>query len=1043
MTATTSRKSLRCGLAILCSLLTMTTMSRAAVPSQQILPNTLVPLNLPASSAAQAATYLGNMTGRRPDVGNCDGLIVGPLKGTYTPEQFWIELIKPYCPVVYRRERVLDAPPAIDPDPAGDLEFEFNIPRTSRVVALHELSRQAEGLLLGYLSNDREEELELIGPIIGRMSLKRAAGMIVGSNLAFRWVEPTMVSIEPRRDVRLIPIADMRSCLCNFGLPELRPPLSEHVTVIDSRLSELGEYTDSAVAVMDRKHIDETGASSIPELLQYVSQTAFTRGAGYRLSGAQFAELRGLGAENTLVLLNGRRAYASAADLFASAFDLNAIPLTAVERIEISFDSPSLVHGTDAIGGVVNIVLHRDIYNPSVGLRYGSANGGAAERSGMLSVGTAGDRAKTSAMLDYFEVDQLLGVERDRWRNQDYTRYGSLDQRSQFGAPANVRSLDGRDLAGLGSPFAAVVPQPFGIEFRPGEVNLTSLDAFQAIVPHLKRASFYGYTETKLLSESTLIGEALLTRRDTNFRLAPSIIPGYLLGSEHPQNPFGVPVAIDAALTGLPPRNWNVQSELVRGVIELRGRIGNWMGSAFALHSKEHAKSWQENLADPFGVMAALSGTENEILNVLTHNPGEGAIPSGVLASPRVDHFTSGGTQVTAKLSGQPVEVSAGIVSVVLGVERRREFARFVETDGEVDRNVSSVFGQAKIPIVDSTMHIPAVQDIHLMLGLRHDKYSDVRSISRAEYGITWHPNQLLKVHAAYGESYRPPSLYDLNFPSLQIQTQIRDVHRNETAPIVLLTGGNPGLAPTTGVSSSVGIEAREDDDWRASMDIWHIKMRDRVSLVLPQTLLAYEDVALSGRIVRDTPSPADVQANRRGRLLSLDISRANFGAAEIHGVDLSIEKGFETSVGVFTPRIDFTYTDSFRYGDLPVAGTQMRERAGIASEFGTITSRRAVASLFYEGYGYRAGGIGRYHSAYDDYNATLGMVTGRRVSSRVLWDIYIAKDLGKNVKVTLGATDLRNKEPPYAEVGGPVGFDQSQGDLTGRTIYVSVTGSL
>ena len=94
----------------------------------------------------------------------------------------------------------------------------------------------------------------------------------------------------------------------------------------------------------------------------------------------KFADLRGLGFDTTLVLINGRRTIATASSLSFNAFDLNSIPLGAVERIEIVSDSTSAIYGADAIGGVLNIVLRENIPEPRLDIDYGAAAGGGVER---------------------------------------------------------------------------------------------------------------------------------------------------------------------------------------------------------------------------------------------------------------------------------------------------------------------------------------------------------------------------------------------------------------------------------------------------------------------------------------------------------------------------------------------------------------------------------------------------------------------------------------------------------------------------------------
>jgi iron complex outermembrane receptor protein len=190
-----------------------------------------------------------------------------------------------------------------------------------------------------------------------------------------------------------------------------------------------------------RRHVD-FGPAEVRDA------AAVSAADGARSSGAQFAELRGLGADTTLVTINGHRAFASAASFVVNAFDLNTIPLSAVERVELLFDSTSVQHGMDAIGGVLNIVLRDEIRHPSLQMHYGSAEGGGSQFQTAASFGYARDSREGALMLDYSSTQTLLGGERGLWADQDYRRFGSIDQRSTNSSPGNVTSLPAGNLPG-------------------------------------------------------------------------------------------------------------------------------------------------------------------------------------------------------------------------------------------------------------------------------------------------------------------------------------------------------------------------------------------------------------------------------------------------------------------------------------------------------------------------------------------------------------------------------------------------------------------
>lgn len=127
----------------------------------------------------------------------------------------------------------------------------------------------------------------------------------------------------------------------------IRPPRSEdevnEVLVTGTRLKS-EENGPASIRVYGHRRIDRSGASSLSDFSRLLSQQPFSFGAGHLQSGAQFVQMRGLGFDTTLVLMNGRRVPPSANSISLNAVDINNIPLTAVKRIEVMFDSASAIY---------------------------------------------------------------------------------------------------------------------------------------------------------------------------------------------------------------------------------------------------------------------------------------------------------------------------------------------------------------------------------------------------------------------------------------------------------------------------------------------------------------------------------------------------------------------------------------------------------------------------------------------------------------------------------------------------------------------------
>lgn len=425
--------------------------------------------------------------------------------------------------------------------------------------------------------------------------------------------------------------------------------------------------------VADRRDLDALGVSTLPEALRYISSLPYSR-SELSNTGDQRVELRGLGRDTTLVLINGRRVGSSSVTWDIDAFDLNTVPLAAVERIEVDLNSPSLAVGADAIAGVVNIMLKRDIGEPVAEVRYGLASGGAGERRASISAGHANEQLRFSTVLDFFKRDELLGEARDRWRNQDYRRFGSRDFRSQAASPGNVSSLTSENLPGLSSRFAAVPSHPPGerltIEpFRTsaGQQNFDSLRRFRSLVPDRERISAVGSLEWAPSSDAVAFAEFLYADGRTRVHEIPFTLTNVIVPATNPFNPFDVPVAANFLPLSVGPREWTTDNTFLRSLAGLQGRWGQWNFELAALYTEDMTRIVQANELVPARVLAALAQTDPALaLNVFDDGPGGSApLLRSLIADPIVWHASSHLMQGTATAHGPLLRLPGGDLSVM------------------------------------------------------------------------------------------------------------------------------------------------------------------------------------------------------------------------------------------------------------------------------------------------------------------------------------------------------------------------------------------
>ncbi len=257
--------------------------------------------------------------------------------------------------------------------------YDIDLERQSLYSALEALSRIA-GFQLG-ISLDSDSltlSQETIEPLKGAYTSQEVVEKILdGTGIQYHWQGPQNLSVGEKPEPPEPPVTKV--------LPEPALPSIEEISVTGSNIR--GTRSASPLFVFDRKDIQNTGAKSVSEFLKYLPQTfgggasegAISSikgvGADLNVTGASGINLRGLGNEATLTLLNGHR---MAAVGFGDVVDISMIPLEAVERIDILTDGASAIYGSDAVSGVVNIILRKNYEGVETRVGYGDVTNGSA-----------------------------------------------------------------------------------------------------------------------------------------------------------------------------------------------------------------------------------------------------------------------------------------------------------------------------------------------------------------------------------------------------------------------------------------------------------------------------------------------------------------------------------------------------------------------------------------------------------------------------------------------------------------------------------------
>lgn len=317
--------------------------------------------------------------------------------------------------------------PAADPAQGAStggqaIEAEFNIPAQDLAGALDRFGSQA-GIELVYrpelLAGTQARALS------GRMGWQAALGQLLqGSGLEYRQASDGTVVIrrsgDPGRAVETSPVAATPAAGEDGSVTDM-----QGMTVTGTRIR--GGATPSPVITIGAENIREEGFTDLGEVIRSIPQnfsggqnpgvingTASTN-ANQNWTGGSGLNLRGLGPDATLTLLNGRRLSYSGPQ---QAVDISAIPVEAVERLEIVPDGASAIYGSDAVGGVANVILKRDYQGVTVGARYGGATDGGLDTREYTATG--GTTWSTGGLITTWKKtsgDPIFADQRDYTEN--------------------------------------------------------------------------------------------------------------------------------------------------------------------------------------------------------------------------------------------------------------------------------------------------------------------------------------------------------------------------------------------------------------------------------------------------------------------------------------------------------------------------------------------------------------------------------------------------------------------------------------------------
>ena len=828
----------------------------------------------------------------------------------------------------------------------------------------------------------------------------------------------------------------------------------EEIVVTGTRLKVAAPPQE--VDIYTRTQIEQSGQTSISDFfntLPYVS-TATTEGGFQTPNGATTVRLHGLPVGTTLTLINGRRVETSGGTRgLGDFFDLSSIPIDAVERIEVVPQGSSAVYGSDAIGGVVNIVLKKDFSGFEASARYGAATG-TDDADASFAWGHQWSQGSLSIIGSYQTRSELTGFERSITADEDFRKFGGIDARSFSCNPGNVFAMSG-NLPGVGAPFAAVptgfTGPPTQQEFAAtaGTLNECSLNAYNSFIPETHRAGVFAAGNYALSPSSELFTELLFSHTEEINGETPIGLfglPGFqvfTVPATNPYNPFGQTVGISNLLTSL-GRSFNTQdTSFIRALVGARGKFSDqwdWEIDGWDVQDKE-----SQVLTNPQNSLAIQNALDSSnpatALNPFVDGPlGSQTLLQSLLLPDQRNDFGGQTLAASGLVRGPAFSLPAGSVNMVVGGEydynKIDSSAPTATSQSTVNtRNTYAVFGEARIPLLARRESAPEGYMLAVTVAGRYDHYSDFGGKGTPQFGVEWRPLDSLLVRASYARSFKAPTLYELNAPVLEFPTTIADPKNgNQIVTVNEKFGGSPDLAPETGLSKSLGFiySSKAIPNLQLAVTYWGIDEDNRITTLNDATLLGNEAL-FPGRVIR----------NSAGVLTGLDLSYLNFGEISVKGLDYQVNYSYQSAFGQFTPSLAATqtyhYTTALSPGSLPT------DRVSQANDDGLFSPRwKGTVGLGWTNHGFNASVSGRYIGRYQDYDST------RLIGNFWIYDASFRYAPGssfssnhswlKGTYVAVGGVNLFNKLPQYSNYEfGLLGYDPAESDLRGRFLYLQL----
>lgn len=869
----------------------------------------------------------------------------------------------------------------------------------------------------------------------------------------------------------------------------------QRVQVTGSRITRMDVEGPQPVVTITAEDLRATGYGSLSDVLRdstFNSFGSFQGGSGFGggAQGASQVNLRGIGAQYTLVLVNGRRLSNSPA-FSADQQNVNNIPVAAIERVEILRDGASAIYGSDAIGGVINVILKKDYEGMVVGGQSSrpEAEGGDDDLF-YMNLGITGNRGSLLFSYENYVRDIILAGSRpgllgpaDLSTPEGVSEAALLGLISPTGFPGRYRRLDADgNLFPVGDPRRAWeagpgCPESFGEDSnfpRSGIVDAADFGLGEGTVCGYDFAAIAGFTAAMNRDNIAVVGDyeinndvsafvrAVYARTKSFGRFAPTpstlaiVVPGDAeynptLGEVGPG--MGYDLAVNIRFDPLGPRDSYVHDYMqdIQG-----GLIGNvdWFGGAEWEIAVGNSRNKQDGYGYNYVIQPLLQRAVDEGLNPFDYDAVAESAATFATTITNDNYYRD--RFADARLGWDIADIGGRPVGFVIGAEYHDiSYASITDqqsqTGGVVGSSGATSGGSRTWGAGYFETLLPLTDTVEVNIAGRYDRFSDFGSEFSPKLSIGWRPTDTLLVRANFGEGFKAPNMDQLYSAPSQSFNPGRDRRECAALGIDPFSADCANVQRETFLPSNTELEAETAtqwtfggvwnpvDDFSIALDYYSIEIENQIRRLTTQDVLdaEYRCVVEGIESFCDTDFWGEVDRSNLGGII---VTRplANTAAIKTSGIDMDMAYLFNTGIGSLETNLSISHIFEFETEAVP--GSGLVDNIGYRG----FPQLRANLTLTWTNGPFNATVIGNYTDGWKDCPQRVAAADPEspecegdpRISSFTTWNAQLGYEAPWDGRFSIG---VRNAFDRQAELQNDGNIDATHTiGIYGRTLYAA-----